>query len=233
MSLKSKQWTGVQHRELQNRISKAVRRVGAYVRLFAVNNTSIGTSSWFPPLGPSLVDESVITTSQYKVYLLVERTLRSPGATTPGDSKPWIEDEKAQPNKKRSHHGSRSDALIDGSIQSGNIDGCTAGNLEHQSSQPRWSTVLDNQLKLDMLDDMDVEIGKRRWLVTDAEQWEKAKADEVDNDAIWKTPQVIEQEQWLDKLSKHTVYYGKKRYDQASTPRAEAFARAKWGNTKG
>jgi hypothetical protein len=68
--------------------------------------------------------------------------------------------------------------------------------------------VLDNQLKLDMLDDMDVEIGKRRRLATDAERWDEAKADEVDNNAIWKTPQVIEQEQWLDKLSKHTVYCG-------------------------
>jgi hypothetical protein len=31
----------------------------------------------------------------------------------------------------------------------------------------------------------------------------------VDNNAIWKTPEVVEQEQWLDKLSKHTVYCGK------------------------
>jgi hypothetical protein len=72
-SLESKQWTGVQHHELQNRISKAVRRVGTDVRVFAVNNTSIGTSSRFPPLR---LDESVATTSRYKVYLLVEHGSR-------------------------------------------------------------------------------------------------------------------------------------------------------------
>jgi hypothetical protein len=79
--------------------------------------------------------------------------------------------------------------------------------------------VLDNKLKDNMLVDMDIETSKRQRLATDAERWDEAKADELDNDAIWKTRQVIEQEQWLDKLSKHTVHCGKKKNEMIKLAR--------------
>lgn len=79
--------------------------------------------------------------------------------------------------------------------------------------------ILDNQLKEGMLDDFDEETSKRRRLMTDDERLAEAEADEVDNDKLWKTPQVIEQEKWLDKLSKHTVYCGKKKNDMIELAR--------------